>query len=393
MRRRVVLAAAIAAALTVPLLTPASAGAGRNSIVTIGVIAPIDGGLTSFGKGIRNSVQLAVDQANGDKAIPGWRVTVRALDDSSQPAKGAAAAKILARDASVTAIVGPYNSGVAEAVLPALRGRVAVLSPSNTLTSLTQGASPGSPKRPYENYFRMVGPDSLQAEYLAQRARALGYSKAAVVSETKAVSKDLADRFAASFRQGGGTVAAQQAVPDGATDFSTFLMAATPTSPDLIFFGGEYGVAAKLRTAATGAGLAVPMMGGDGMNDPTFIADAGTAAVGSYASGVGAPIVSQPGGTAFASEYRAAGFGDAPTDYGPYAYDATNAIIRTLAKQLKGKSSIPSNTRSKVVSGLQKTDMRGVTGAVAFDEYGDETDPTFTLYRVTGSPPAWTPVN
>ena len=75
----------------------------------------------------------------------------------------------LAADPTVVAVVGPYNSGVAEAVLPVLSERgVALISPSNTLTSLTLGADPAKPKRPYANYFRLVGPDSLQAAFLAR---------------------------------------------------------------------------------------------------------------------------------------------------------------------------------------------------------------------------------
>jgi hypothetical protein len=33
-----------------------------------------------------------------------------------------------------------------------------------------------------------------------------------------------------------------------------------------------------------------------------------------------------------------------------------------------------------------------VTGPIEFDKYGDVVDPTFTLYKVTGTPPQWTPV-
>ena len=92
---------------------PARASSAPSHTVTIGVIAPIDGGLTSFGQGIRNSVRLAVQQANASDPIKGWTIKVRVLDDSSDPDKGAAAAKKLAADPTVVAVVGPYNSGVA----------------------------------------------------------------------------------------------------------------------------------------------------------------------------------------------------------------------------------------------------------------------------------------
>jgi branched-chain amino acid transport system substrate-binding protein len=389
---RAVTVLVVAALLVAIGATIGRAATTKQPTLTIGVIAPIDGGLTSFGQGIRNSVQLAVDEANKGTAIPGWTLEVRALDDSSDPAKGEAAAKTLAKDPSVVAVVGPYNSGVAETAAPVLAARgIALVSPSNTLTTLTVGADPDHPRRQWKSYFRLVGADSMQAEFLAQQARRLGFTSAAVVSETKAVSKGLADRFASAFTAQGGSVTVHQTVPDGTTDFTGFLNAATPTQPSLVFFGGEYNVAATLRLAATAAGLTVPIMGGDGMNDPAYITGAGDAAAGSYASGVGAPLATLPGASTFLAAYDAAGFTTAPTDYGPYAYDATNEIVSVLGRLLGGKKSLPGSTRASVVKGLQKSDATGVTGQVAFDRYGDTRNPKFTLYTVAGSPLGWTP--
>jgi branched-chain amino acid transport system substrate-binding protein len=391
--RSVVAAVAVAALAGAAAAVAPGAGAASQPTLTIGVVAPLNAGLTSFGQGIKNSVQLAVDQANQQHTIPGWTIKVRALDDSSDPTKGKAAAATLAADKSVVAVVGPYNSGVAQEAAPVLAKKgVALVSPSNTLTDLTLGSDPSHPKRQWKTYFRLVGPDSLQAQFLAQQAKSLGFTSAAVVSETKAVSKGLADEFAAAFTAGGGTVTVRQTVPDNASDFSGFITAATPTHPTLLFFGGEYNVAATLRQQATAAGLTMPLMGGDGMNDPAYISGAGASAVGSYASGVGAPLMSQPGAGPFVAAYDAAGFSSAPTDYGPYAYDATNAVLSTLKSYLKGKTSLPSGTRAQVVSGLQKIDTSGVGGEIKFDKYGDIVNPTFTMYSVSGTPPAWTPL-
>jgi branched-chain amino acid transport system substrate-binding protein len=371
--------------------TRAVAASASAHTVVFGVIAPIVGGLTSFGQGIRNSVQLAVKQANASAPIKGWTIKVRVLDDSSDPDKGAAAAKKLAADPDVVAVVGPYNSGVAQSALPVLAKRgVALVSPSNTLTTLTLGDDPSHAARPYPNYFRLVGPDSLQAQFLANQARARGLMSAAVVSETKAVSKGLADAFVAAFVASGGTVTVQQTVPDGATTFDDFLAAVAPAPRGVLFFGGEYPVAAGLRDAATAAGITVPLIGGDGINDAEYITSAGPAAEGTYASGVGVPLVHLPGAAQFSAAYNAAGYAAAPTDYGPYAFDATNVVIDALRKPLAGKQQLPSGIRKQVVRGVQATEMDGVTGSIAFDRYGDTDNPRFTLYRVEGTPLAWT---
>lgn len=372
--------------------TAAPSIAATTPVVTIGVIAPLDGGLTSFGRGIRDSVMLAVDQATTAKAIPGFTIKVRALDDSSDPVKGVKAAKKLAADPTVVAVVGPYNSGVAEKVVPVLAAKnIALVSPSNTLTSLTLGADATKPSRPYASYFRMVGNDSLQAAFLGARAKALGFTKSATVSETKAVSKGLADQFDAAFATAGGTTVVRKTVPDAATaaQFTDFITAASAAAPDLIFFGGEYNVAATLRTAATTAKLTAPLMGGDGINDPAYVTGAGAASAGSYASGVGVPLETLAGADEFLAAYGAAGYKSDPTDYGPYAYDAANTVTAALAPLLAGKKAVAGDVRSKLVTAIQATDRVGLTGRIQFDAYGDTRDPQFTLSKVAGSPLAW----
>jgi branched-chain amino acid transport system substrate-binding protein len=159
-----------------------------------------------------------------------------------------------------------------------------------------------------------------------------------------------------------------------------------------VFFGGEYNIAATLRTVATTAGLVAPMLGGDGMNDPAFITGAGPAAAGSFASGVGIPLSRLPSSASFLGAYQAAGYTSKPSDYGPYAYDAANVVIDTLVKELRRARSLPSGVRAAVVRDLQHADRTGLTGHIAFDGFGDIRDPQFTLYRVDRSAAAWVPV-
>jgi branched-chain amino acid transport system substrate-binding protein len=390
-----VLAAVLAAMLVVGVMPAATAQTEATKVVKIGVIAPLDDGLTDFGLGIRNSVQLAVDQANARETIPGWTIELVAVNDSSDPPTGAAAAQQLVDDPAVVGVVGPYNSGVAETVLPVLApADLALVSPSNTLASLTLGADPTNPSRPYDSYFRMVASDGPQAKFLAASARDVGAKKVAVVSETKAVSKGLADAFVTAFEQRGGTVTLQEVVPDGATDFTDFLDAALPTKPDLIFFGGEYPVAASLRDQATAAGFKEPLMGGDGIKDDAYIVEAGVASKGTLASTVGSPLETLKSGQKFLRAYRSAGFDQPPTDYGPYSFDAANIIIAAAKKALDGQDAIPADARAQVVAALQATKAKGASGVVSFDQYGDTKHRVFTLYQVDGTQDSlnWVPL-
>src|SRR5438128_5977585 len=166
--------AAVCVGVVAVLVTGACGGAGGSGgthVAKIGVIAPLDAGLTQFGRGIRNSVQAAVDEADGRNAIPGWKLEVDAADDSSNPSKGETAARRLAADVRVIGVVGTYNSGVAARVAPVLtRAGIVMISPANTDPVLTRGSDPARPVRPHSNFFRLVAADDVQAPFLAKAA-------------------------------------------------------------------------------------------------------------------------------------------------------------------------------------------------------------------------------
>lgn len=376
-------------------------GDGDAKVVTIGVIAPLDNGLTDFGRGIANSVQLAVDEANERNAIPGYRIAVEALDDSSDPAVGEQAAQTLAADPTVIGVVGTYNSGVAALAAPVLaEADIVMVSPANTDPTLTVGTDRANPARVNDNYFRVVATDADQGRLLAWYASGdLGAATVAVVTESKSVSSGLANDFVAAFTAAGGTVLSFETLPDDRASYNlpAAATAAAAVNPDLTFFGGEYEVAAQFTTALGAAGFAGPVMGGDGMKDDRFITVAGAASDGSLASSVGVPN-SELDAPDFFAAYDAAGFSAGPTDYGPYAFDATNLLIAAAAEALAndddggagdGAGDVASK-RLAVRDLVQTTQFNGITGTVSFDEFGDTTTRVFTIFEVTDG--AWKPV-
>jgi branched-chain amino acid transport system substrate-binding protein len=81
----------------------------EKKTVKIGVIAPLTGNLSELGLGIKNSVDLAVRQANEKGTVPGYEIVLAAEDDAADPATGANAANKLASDPQVAAVVGTLN--------------------------------------------------------------------------------------------------------------------------------------------------------------------------------------------------------------------------------------------------------------------------------------------
>ena len=366
-------------------------GNGSDKVVKIGVVAPLSGALTAIGVGIRNGADLAVKQANEAKKIKGWKIVLAPEDDTATPDVGANAATKLSDDKSVMAVIGTLNSSVAEKVAPILNGqKVVMVSPSNTNPSLTQGTDPNKKVRPFEYYFRVATTDAIQGPFAANFA----YNDAkkrnvVVIHDKKTYGQGLALQFKAQFEKDGGKVPTVETVEPDDKDFSAVLSRVKRFNPDMIYFGGEYPAASLLTSQADQQGLKVPLMGGDGIFDKTYIDVAKEAGEGDFATSVGAPTDQLPTAKAFVDAYKAAGYADPYSAYGAYAYDAANAIIEALSKVLPEQSKIDDALRPKFRQAVQDGSIDGVTGKVAFDEFGDTTTRILTVYKVDGG--AWKP--
>jgi branched-chain amino acid transport system substrate-binding protein len=370
--------------------TDAGGAASGNKIAKIAVIAPLTGDLSVMGLGIKNSVDLAIKQANTANTIPGWTLQLEAQDDQATPDVGANAATKVAADKSVVAVVGTLNSGVAQSVQPILNtANITMVSPANTNPALTIGADAANPKRTYPNYFRVCTTDAIQGPFAAQYVyNTLGLKSVAVVNDKKPYGQGLAEAFAKEFAKLGGTVVDSETVNKDDKDFSAVISNMKSKSPQLVYFGTEFQLAGPMSSQMKAAGLNVPLMGGDGIYDDKYIALAGAKSDSDMATSVGAPIETLDSGKSFLAAYKAGGYSDGYSAYGAYAYDAANAIIAAL------KTSLPSaadgaSARQATVTAMGSVSFDGATGKVGFDKYGDAVSKTLTVYAVTGG--KWVP--
>lgn len=373
---------------------PAPSGSGtsapaptENKVAKIGFIAPLTGGLSALGTGMRNSAELAVRQANESGAIPGWTLELVPLDDEAKPDVGANAATSLAADDEVVGVVGTLNSGVAQSVIPILdAAKIVQVSPANTNPTLTQGADPASPSRPNLNYFRTATTDAIQGPVAAQYLLDTGIKKVATVHNKGTYGQGLAAAFTEAFKDGGGEIVAAESIDPDASDYTSVVTTIKAAGPEVVYFGGEYPSGGPLSNQMKANGLNVPLMGGDGIYDPTFIELAGSTSDNDLATSVGAPPEELPSAADFISAYDAAGFAEPFAAYGPMSYDAANAIIEALKVALPSATDAKS-AREAIIEATGKVDFEGASGRVQFDEWGDTVTRTITVYKVTGG--AW----
>src|SRR6478736_47484 len=328
-----------------------SSSAAGNKTAKIGVIAPLSGDLAALGLGIKNSVDLAIKQANENKTIPGWTLELAAEDDEAKPDVGKNAAPKLASDKDVAGVVGTLNSSVAQSVQPVLSSaKITMVSPANTNPSLTQGADfATAPARTYPNYFRTCTTDSIQGPFAARYL----------------------------FEKAGIKVVAAETINPDDDKYDAVISKIKPANPKAVYYGGEFPQAGPFSQQMKAAGLNVPLMGGDGIYSGEYVKLAGATSEGDLATSVGAPTDTLPSATAFVEAYKAAGYQEPYEAYGAYAYDAANSIINALKVSLASADS-PEAARQATIDAMSKVAFDGVTGKVAFDQYGDTTSKVLT---------------
>ncbi|MCC5478124.1 branched-chain amino acid ABC transporter substrate-binding protein [Streptomyces sp. NPDC059680] len=359
-------------------------GDSGNVTVTIGVDAPLTGQNSATGLGIQYGAQIAVDDANKNKTVPGVTFKIKPLDDKAIPATGQQNATQLVSDKTVLGVVGPLNSGVATQMQQVFAtANLVEISPSNTNPELTQGKNWQTNKsRPFKTYFRTATTDELQGAYAADYAyNGIHAKKAFVVDDKQTYGAGLSKIFTEQFTKQGGKVIGTDHVNTGDRDFSTLVTKIKNSGADLLYYGGQYDESEVLTKQLKDAGAKIPLFGGDGMFTPTYIKTAGKAAEGDLVTSIGVPVDTLPAAKTFVDTYKAKKYpGDYGT-YGSYAYDAATAIIKAVGQVVKdGK--LPSDARAQIVDAVQKTSFDGISGKISFDQYGDTTNKQLTVYQV-----------
>ncbi|MEV6565209.1 branched-chain amino acid ABC transporter substrate-binding protein [Streptomyces kronopolitis] len=360
-------------------------GDGKSTVV-IGLDAPTTGELSALGLGIRNSAQLAIDNANKAGEVKGVTFKLEALDDKALPNAGQQNTTKLAGDKDVLGIVGPLNSGVAQSMQQVSKqNNLTLISPANTTPDLTQGPDWRKNKRvrQFPTYFRTATTDEVQGAFDGQYAwEKVKAKKVYIIDDQKTYGVGLASSFKDQFSKLGGKIAGTEHVSPDDRDFKAVVSKVKSAKPDLVFYGGEYPASGPLSQQLKDGGVTVPLMGGDGMYSGDYI-KLNKKAQGDYASSVGKPVEDLPSAKKFIADYKAAGFKEAYEAYGGSAYDSTWAVIQAVKAVVDANSGkLPDDARKKVVDAMNKVTFDGVTGHIAFDKFGDTTNTMITAYQV-----------
>ena len=390
MQVRKALAGGVMVALTVAALALTGCGGGSKAdtggdkvtTVKIGIGAPLTAGSVAQGLGIQRGVELAIKEANAreDIAAAGLKFASVPGDDQGDPKAGVTVANTFASDRSLVGVVGHLNSGV---TIPASKvynqAKIAMISPAATNPALTlQGLN---------NVFRVCTIDSVQGPMGADAAvDKFGAKTVVVVDDGTPYGEGLASEFGKQFAVKGGKVVFSERTSDKDSDFNALVTKIKGAKPDMVYYGGTYNAGALLSKQLFESGYTQPLMGGDGLFDPQYIALATpVAAEGDMVTSVGLPTSELPKGVEFKAAYAAAFPGEEVGAYDAYSYDAANVLIEAILAAAKDKGAaqvvMPAG-REAIIANVAKTNVEGVTGKIEFDKNGDTTNKAITVYRV-----------
>jgi branched-chain amino acid transport system substrate-binding protein len=349
----------------------AMAPATAQTVVKIGHVAPLTGGIAHLGKDNELGAKLAIEELNAKKlSIGGKPVTFELLseDDAGDPKQGTAAAQKLV-DAGVVGVVGHLNSGTS---IPASRiysdAGIPQISPSSTAPKYTQQG--------FKTTFRVVANDGQLGGVLGRYAvKDIKAKSIAIIDDRTAYGQGVADEFMKSAKAAGGKVVGREYTNDKATDFNAILTKLKGAKPDLIFYGGMDAVGGPMMRQMKQLGIDARFMGGDGICTTEMAKLAGDAL------GDGKVVCAEAGGVtadkaaamdAFRKKFKEK-TGLEVQLYAPYVYDAVNVMVAAMQK---ANSTDP----KKYLPELAKIQYDGVTGRISFDKHGDVRDGTLTLY-------------
>lgn len=386
------LCVAMAAALPMALVAGCSSGSGSEEAqgatrtATIGVIAPMSGLDSARGKGVLHAVELAAAQANESGAVPGWRLAVVGVDDKGEDAGAVEGARKLAADGSVVAVVGSVFSGATGAAAPEFaKAGLAQVAPTATDSSLTRGAAFASkPRRQYPTFFRVCPPDDDYAPALADFLAGKKVRSVAAVDDGSDYGKGFNAAFAATFSKLGGSVVEAGAVDPETGENAAAVAKVKAARPQAVVFGGIDADGAPLSLALKRAGVMVPVAGGDGLYTPDYLTSSGIQSAGDLSMLAGRPPETTEAGRAFVAAYRAKRFDTPVALESPLAYDAATAIIAALRTSLPNATGEANTARKATVEALASVKTDGIGGPISFDQYGEPSNKTLTIYRVSG---------
>jgi len=376
--------AALRGLVVVGLLTMGVAAAGAEEMPTIrlGAAVSLSGKYSSNGVYTQNGYDLAVKQINarGGVKVGGksYKLEIVYYDDESTPARGSQLAERLIQQDGVKYLLGPYSSGLVEAMAPVTEKYGVPMVEAN-------GAAISLFDKGYKYLFAVL---STTDQYLkgavdiaAHRAADPTRIKIAMAFENDPFSQDVRAGVLEDAKKYGMKIVVDDKLPPELSDMSATLTKVKLLKPDILIVSGhDKGAATAIRQIADQR-VNVPMLAMTHCDSAQIAEKFGKAAEYTLCAAQWAPSL------AYADDL----FGKA-SDYAklyesiyhepaPYQAAESSAAVEVYADAFTRAGSLDPKA---VRDALAVTNLASFYGPIKFDETGKNVDKPTILFQVQG---------
>lgn len=355
----------IALAATVLAVSPALA----QETLKVGVQAPITGSYANEGQGIDQAVRLLAEQINAEGGVMGKQIEVITCDDEGTAMKAAICAKDLVNK-DVSMVIGSYTSTCAEAAQPAYFKAGVLQTSDGTSDTLTEHG--------YWTFFRNSFPNSAEATFAADyMVNVKKYERIAILSDFSSYADGLATAVAATVKELGGNIVAEEKVKAGAQNFTPVLTQLKSKKPDVIFYSGYYSDGGLIRAQQVALGIDADFIGGDANDNVDFVKLAGSAAENAYIINVPTPeLLPYDIAKDFLKAYQEKYQMMPPSIWTLLNVDGMRAIIYAM------ESNESFDTKKAADFLHQLKDYPGITGPISFAPDGNRVGSGYMTYEI-----------
>jgi len=330
--------------------------------IMIGVIAPLSGTNTFYGKDMVQSYQLAIDEINAAGGILGRQVKLYEADDGADPTMATtAASKIISK--GVDFVVGGYASG---AIIPTLQ----MFSDENLLLLISNANSTEITKAGFTQSFMINNPGSHAVITLAELLKYLGSQKVALIHQGDSYTKDLADICREELPKSGFEIVAYEMMEQNAPDVSAIVTAIRNSGADFVYWCGYHADGSNVIKQLRRGGYTGNICVGDGSASPDLITACGEDGEGVYVTSPPHVKFSE-GGEKFSADYKAK-FNIDPGAYATLNYDTIYLLKEAIEKA--GTADM-----EKVRDALMDIEFKGLSGTIKFNADREPIESKFIL--------------
>lgn len=347
--------------LGISIILGACGGGATEAPIKIGVIAGLSGAGTSYGLGIQQGAEMAVEEVNAEGGIDGRMLELVIVDDASDPSQTVTAMQRLIEQDKVDVLVGGWGSSQ----VLAHQGTVEAAGVPYVIVGAT---NPAITSVDNTWSFRVIKSDELQAKEIADIAvNTLDCQTIAIMFDSNDYGTGNRNVFVDGLDEIGVAAAVEETYQTNDKDFTAQLTNIRESDPDCMAIFGTIPGAPAIMEQARDLGITARFIGTGGLANEQLMSLAGAAAEGTILTTYFHEDTDAEAGAWAARFIEQFSGGDAPPRpvLAAWEYRVIKYIITPILKDV-------GTDKAAVQQALENWEgtIPGLAGTVYFDETG-----------------------